>query len=379
MASPLSTPDILQGMADALPTHPKGDDSSDLASSYEAVALLIHAYLAALDFTLCGFDEDKPLPECQSLAPRLPPQWNSGFGSLSFVYKHKQSSMRFVVRVDRMGGKVEVRGLAVGDENIHRFERTVRDVVLASRLPVRITLTPDGDEDRSDLVEKLRGAFVSEQAIADILRDLKIHIVQKLIPKLQRDGYVEVAEAESTARAERRAQEAQNPNRPFRGQPRPNMPYPYPSPFPEMARPRPAAPAGDFPPPGFEDEYEINRPPPAGIFMPDGRSPLNIGHDDLNPPGLGPHDPLRGSFIGGGLPRPGGSSGMHPTFDDPLFHGQGGVGGAPGAYDPQAPPGARWDPIGPGGVPRFPGPGSSRGNGPYGGGGYGGGLGDGYI
>lgn len=174
-------------MADALPTHQKGDDSSDLASSYEAIALLIHAYLAALDFKLCGFDEDKllrmsPSPrlslsqegsspaatpaECQSLAPRLPPQWNAGFGSLSFVYKHKQSSMTFAVRVDRMGGKVEVRGLAVGDENIHRFERTVRDVVNSSALPIRITMTSDGEEDRSDLRDKLRKVFVSEQAIA---------------------------------------------------------------------------------------------------------------------------------------------------------------------------------------------------------------------
>lgn len=60
MAS-LTTQSILQGMADALPTHNPSDDSSDLASSYEAIALLIHAYLAALDFRLCGFDEDKNL------------------------------------------------------------------------------------------------------------------------------------------------------------------------------------------------------------------------------------------------------------------------------------------------------------------------------
>jgi hypothetical protein len=36
---------------------------------------------------------------------------------------------------------------------------------------------------------------------------------------------------------------------------------------------------------------------------------------------------------------------MHPTFDDPLF---GGRGGQRGGYDPQAPPGARYDPVGPG-------------------------------
>lgn len=92
-------------------------------------------------------------------------------------------------------------------------------------------------------------------------------------------------------------------------------------PRPEMARPRPHQ-VGDFPPPGFEDEYEMNRPPRSGLQMP-GKSPYNVGHDDLNPPGLGTHDPLRGSFTGG-LPRPGGGSVMHPTFDTPLFGGQGG-------------------------------------------------------
>ncbi|GJN69720.1 hypothetical protein PLICBS_003770 [Purpureocillium lilacinum] len=388
--STLGTAAILKGMADALPAHPPGDDSSDLASSYEAVALLIHAYLAALGFELCGFDEDKPM-DCASIAPRLPSQWNARFGSLAFVYRHKQSSMRFVVRVDRMGGKVEVRGLAVGADTIHRFERAVRDVVRSDGLPLRVTLGSDGAEDRSDLVDKMKALFVSEQAIVDILHDMKVNIVQKLIPKLQREGYVEVddRDAQEAAQAERRAQESRDPNRPFRGgEPQQPHPHPHPHPLPELARPRPLAPVGDFPPPGFDDEYEMNRPPRAGagIILPDGRSPFNIGHDDLNPPGLGPHDPLRGSFVpGGGLPLPGRPSGMHPTFDDPLFAGQRSPGGfvsdsdpMAGYYDPQSPPGSRWDPVGPGDGPRHGGPGGSRGgNYPFGdfggGGGYGGG------
>ncbi|KAH6895703.1 PI31 proteasome regulator N-terminal-domain-containing protein [Thelonectria olida] len=333
--SPLRTNAVLQRMADALPSHPPGDDSSDLASSYEAIALVIHAAFVALGFKLQGFDEDKPLPECENLAPRLPPQWNNGFGSLSFVYSHKQSAMRFIIRVDRLGGKVEVRGLAVGDDKIYRFERNVRDVVKSNGLPVRITIS-EGQEDRSDLVEKFRGVFVSEEALSALLYDLKVNLIQKLIPKLQSEGYVESetadAEAEATARSERRAQEAPDIRPDARNDVRP----PVFQPIPEMARPRPQ-PVGDFPPPGFEDPYEMNR--------------------------LGPNDPLRGSFVGGGLPRPGGGGGMHPTFDDPLFGGQG---GASSGYDPQAPPGARWDPIGPGGGPRF-GPNSGGGNNPFGG------------
>ena len=97
-------------------------------------------------------------------------------------------------------------------------------------------------------------------------------------------------------------------------------------------------------------------------LLPGAGSPFNIGHDDLNPPGLGPNDPLRGSFVGGG--RMGGASGggMHPTFDDPLFGGRGGQGGG---FNPHAPPGARYDPMGPGdGPPRG---GSGRPPNPFGG------------
>ncbi|KAL7786347.1 PI31 proteasome regulator N-terminal domain-containing protein [Trichoderma ceciliae] len=374
---PLSADAVLKAMADALPTHQQADDSSDLASSYEAIALLVHAYLASLDFRLCGFDEDKPIPECASLAPRLPPKWNNGFGSLSFVYRHKQSSMTFVVRVDRMGSKVEIRGLAVGADNIHRFEYTVRDVVQAKNLPVRITLDAGGNEDRSDLPGKLKKLFVSDQAIERILHDTRVRIVQKLIPKLQKEGYVETEEAEANARDERRAQEARGEaGAPFRpaGIPQPNIPYPQPGLLPDHASRRP--PPGDFPPPDFEDEHEIHAPPGramGGLRMP----PSFIGHDDLNPPGLGPHDPLRASFVGGGLPRPGGFSGMHPTFDDPLFTGEGGWGGeGQGGYDPQAPPGSRWDPVDPSQGPRFSRPGGRGGGGGRGGfGGVGGGFG----
>lgn len=81
--------------------------------------------------------------------------------------------------------------------------------------------------------------------------------------------------------------------------------------------------------------------------LPGAGSPFNIGHDDLNPPGLGPNDPLRGSFVGGG----GFGGGMHPTFNDPLFRGTGGRGRG-GQGNPQVPEGARYDPLGPGDGPQ---------------------------
>jgi hypothetical protein len=76
--------------------------------------------------------------------------------------------MTFSFRVDRMGKKVEVRGLAVGDDNIRRFERSISEVVDSKKLPIRITMN-DNEEDRSDLVDKLRDVFTSEQAIAGTL------------------------------------------------------------------------------------------------------------------------------------------------------------------------------------------------------------------
>lgn len=75
--------------------------------------------------------------------------------------------MTFSIRIDRMGKKVEIRGVAVGDDNIRRFERSISDVVDSKKLPLRITIK-DGQEDRSDLPEKLRSVFASEQAIAGI-------------------------------------------------------------------------------------------------------------------------------------------------------------------------------------------------------------------
>ncbi|KAL7956216.1 PI31 proteasome regulator N-terminal domain-containing protein [Trichoderma compactum] len=375
--TPVSTDSVLQAMADALPTHQPNDESSDVASSYEVVALLAHAYFVSLDFRLYGFNEDKLLEECQTLAPRLPSQWNNGFGALSFVYRHKQSAMTFVLRVDRMGAKVEIRALALGDEKIYRVEYETRKVVKASNLPFRIPLDGQGQEDRSNLAGTLTTLFDSPETVQDIIRDLRVNLVQKLIPKLQKEGYVETQEGsgnKSLGAIERSILEGIEPPRirpeqtgppgqfphpssttpdrpgaipqasePFRPQ-QPPHPYPHPDILPDAGAPRRPIP-GDFPPPGFEDEHEINTPlrNMAGSRPP---PPVNIGHDDLNPPGLGPHDPLRASL----RPVPsGGFHGMYPTFGDPLFTGPDGSGG----FDWRRPPGSRYDPVNPGDIPEY--------------------------
>lgn len=69
--STLSTNVILQGMADALPSHRKDYDGSDLSSSYEVIALVVHSYLTALGFKLYGFNEGTHLRT--SLSPEPTP------------------------------------------------------------------------------------------------------------------------------------------------------------------------------------------------------------------------------------------------------------------------------------------------------------------
>ncbi|KAK4098298.1 hypothetical protein N658DRAFT_477296 [Parathielavia hyrcaniae] len=394
MASdPLSPEAVLEAMANALPTHQKDDTTSDLSSSLDCAALFAHACMVNLGFRLLGFDEDKRMEaECARIAPRLPPQWNKSASSHSFVYAHTQSSMRFVFHISRMGAKTDVRGLATGDERIARFDITTCDYISSSALPLRIPLSPDGAEDRSDLPQKLKTLFISEARIKDLSTLLKISLIQPLLPSLQKEGYTEFPASPSPHR--RNPPPPPQPQQPHLPQPAAPHPYPAPDPFaaPPPGQPIPAA---DFPPPGFEDEYDINRPPrgPSGIGGIGGGGFGGLGQDDLYPAGLGPHDPIRGSFTGGGgggigpggLRRPGGGGGggggggMHPTFDDPLFRGprMGGDGDGDGdggdeTFGGQVPPGARWDPLGPGGLPRFGG-GGGRGRGGGGFGGFGGG------
>jgi hypothetical protein len=199
MASdPLSVESILKHMAEALPTHAKNDTNSDLSSSYEAIALFAHACMTAVGFRLLGFGENQKTgelsypaiqsapsllfaeSECQRIAPRLLPQWNSSFGSHTFLYAHSQSSMQYVVKVDRLGGKAEIRGIGLGDERISRFEIIAKDYISSSALPLRITIDENGKEDRSNLMSKLQELFVSEARIkGEHLKDSILIIFRK--------------------------------------------------------------------------------------------------------------------------------------------------------------------------------------------------------
>ncbi|KAL2820917.1 PI31 proteasome regulator N-terminal-domain-containing protein [Aspergillus cavernicola] len=324
------------------------DDSSEfsLKAPYEAVALVGHACMVAVGFRLIGLGEDHVI-EASSSNPALPAEWNDSTTS-SFRYAHSQSSMQYLLKISRIGNNAVIFALALGDDRTTSFDVPVRDYVSESALPLSSS---------SDLGTSLKDVFISVHRLSDLIALFKINVIQKLAPGLYKEGQ------ETSTQAPPEGQPERAPRRdPLRDDtlPQPARPYPFDDPL-ALPPGRPVPPA-DFPPPGFEDEFEIQRPPRG--YHPGGRNPLNIGERDLYPAGLGPNDPfLRGTgpgFAGGG-------GGMHPTFDDPIFGGQGGQRGS--GYDPQAPPGSRYDPVGPGQGPPFGrGPGGlGRGNGGWGG------------
>lgn len=351
--SPLGADSLATFMAASIPKAA----GQRLSNPYEAVALAVHAAMLAVGFRLIGLGEDDRI-EAQADANNpqpLPAEWNA-HSSYAFRYAHSESSMEFVIKVTRLGGKAVVNGIAIGDDKTTHMDLAVKDYISESSLPITTSQSTSSE----DLSKALKDVFISSGRLADLGSLFKLSTIHKLAPNLSK-GQSEAAPEDRNDTDARQPQRQDQPRRPPED-PEPARPYPFTDP---LAQPRaPGRPLPE-PIPGFEDEYEVNRPPRGGV--PDGRFPGGLGHDDLYPPGLGPHDPIRPHF-GGGLPRPGGmGGGMHPTFDDPLFAGQG-----QGGYDPMVPPGARYDPLGPAsglrggrGGPRFPGGGG-------GGGGFGG-------
>ncbi|MCJ1397760.1 hypothetical protein MMC11_000956 [Xylographa trunciseda] len=382
-ANMLSAKHLTELMSSSLPTEP----NTPLRNPYDAIALLTHACMLAVGFRLIGLGEDHRVEASSEAldAQPLPAEWNATDSSnYAFRYAHSQSSLEYLIKISRLGSKAVVNGLGIGDDKVHTFDVRVKDYLSESSLPFTLPAdisshyshTEPPSSSQSPVPNLLLNLFISEGRITDLASLVKINIIQKLAPGLRKEGYEDSAHAvgNSTPSLPRRqpapGREPEGPTHdPLLDDRLP--PYARPRPYndPLAAGPRRPFPAGDFPPPEFEDEYEINRPGRGGGIG--GRRPLNIGERDLYPPGLGPHDPLRMPGYGGGE-----GGGMHPTFDDPMFGGNGGAGIG---YDPRAPPGARYDPVGPGdgppnlrGGPRFPGRGGF-GPGGMGGGGFGGG------
>ena len=337
--------------------------SLQIKNTFDAIALASHAGMLAVGFRLIGLGEDHKIEAQQEPTNQspLPEQWNATKGSYAFRYAHSQSSMEYLLKVNSMGNKAVVMGLGMGDDRTCSFDVKVDEFVSAGNLPA----TPAGqDVDKSEAARRMGKVFISPGRLSDFGSLLRLNIIQKLMPSLQKEGYEEASDTQSSSTS-RQPQRESVPNRepqrpeydPLReDRDPPARPFPLADPLAQgPRRPMPE------PMPGFEDEFETMRPPRG--FYPGGMGGPRIGDRDLYPPGLGPNDPMRGGVgpgFGGGM----GGGGMHPTFDDPLFAGQGQRGGG---FDPQAPPGSRFEPVGPGaGHPRGAGMGGRPPN-PFGG------------
>ncbi|KAM0715917.1 hypothetical protein Q7P37_008431 [Cladosporium fusiforme] len=310
--------------------------SPQIKSTHDAIALAAHTSMLAVGFRMVGLGEDHRLETTSDRdeTHELPSEWNANAGSYAFRYKHEQSSMEFLLKANRMGNKVVIMGMGLGDDRTCSFDLKVQEFVSEGNLPS----TPKKDGASDEEVEKaIIDIFISIGRLSDLGSLLRLSIIQKLAPSLQKPGYEESTEGQSS---ETRGQDTEGRDRTPRQDPLrddrnpPVRPYPLADPLAQPRRPMPE------PMPGFEDEFETGRPARGGL--PGGSFP-NIGERDLYPQGLGPRDPLRGG-VGPGFGGMGGG-GMHPTFDDPMFAGQGQRGGG---FDPQVPPGARFDPMGPG-------------------------------
>ncbi|KAI4188020.1 MAG: hypothetical protein L6R41_002434 [Letrouitia leprolyta] len=325
--------------------------SPHLRDPYDAVALLSHACMLAVGFRLEGLGEDHRIvtePPSDPNSPQpLPSSWNDTTSSnYGFRYAHAQSSLHYILKISRLGTKAIINALGIGDEKVYTVEVPIRDFLSPSSLPFTVptpSSSSSSDNNESSFISKenehkLTACFISAGRITDLSALLKTQIIQRLAPGLRKEGYEESAHAAGSNTCEDRQREpppergTRDPRpagyEPLRDDPLPPAAQPRPFHDPLAAEPRRPYPADDFPPPGFEDEYGMNRPPGGGPFVGD-RRPLNIGERDLYPPGLGLHDPLRGGPGFGGLGG-GGGGGMHPTFDDPLFAGNGRVGGVLG-------------------------------------------------
>jgi hypothetical protein len=290
------------------------EDSKKLQSGQDAIAALFHSAMSALAFRLIAVDDTAP-PQPMPVNA-LPDQWNKhGPGHYTLRYRHDQSSLEFVVKLVKLGNRTLINAIANEGDKISSLDVSTNDFVSPSFFPHDIAAT-----DAAPLVH----GFISSNRVTDLLSQFKLQIIQKLIPGLRKDGYNEESVDSASSRA---------PTNPPPARPQPEMP--------------PYAPGGN----------PYSTPP---HFMRD--NPLEIGRRDLDPfpanpfgpPSLFPDPDGNGMFVGPNHPM------FAPRNRNDRDRGPwGGDGFLPSIG---APPGARFDPVGPD-IGPFPGFGRGRGRG----------------
>ncbi|KAI0796555.1 PI31 proteasome regulator N-terminal-domain-containing protein [Abortiporus biennis] len=293
----------------SIPKHLPSSNKS-LQTPYDALASLFHTAMVILGFRLIGIDDSSGV-NISGEESNLPEQWNAhGPAIYIFRYKHEQSSLQFVLKVTKLGSRTIVNAIALETEKTATLDISTSDFTSPSFFP----------HDTASSDQPLIHGFISSNRVTDLMSQFQLAIVQKLIPGLRKEGYTESGSADtaSSSRA------PQPPPQPFNPQPQPVQP--------------PFAP----------------EQPDVGPF----NNPLEIGRRDLEPfprnpfapPSLFPDSNGDGMIVGP----------YHPIFG-PGMRGQGPGGRGPWGGDGYlpplgAPPGARFDPVGPGLGPQPGGP-----------------------
>ncbi|KAJ3728964.1 hypothetical protein DFJ43DRAFT_1084047 [Lentinula guzmanii] len=314
-----------------------------LTTPQHALAVLSHAILSSLGFRLAN--------------PSSPTDSNTSTNSNSDSNPSNPSPSPNPNTLPQPGRRTIINAIAVESDKPYSFDVSTPDFVSVPAFPYVLASTESrttqasgstgstgSSEESTGESTPLKDIFISQSRISDFVSLFKLNIVQKLVPGLRKEGYQEEVEVQQDEQQGQREQQGTSPTR-TRIIPRYN-------------------PSEEFP---FHLD-PIGLPSPSRSF---------------NPPPLFPS-------LGDGVGGDGG--GMYVGPDHPIFNarfgrGGGGVGGVGGVggerrgpwggdgYLPPmgAPPGARFDPVGPlgpfgaspfgsaGGV--FPGVGGGRGSG----------------
>jgi len=295
--------------------------SSELATPQDALTALVHTVMSALAFRLVSVDDSSSASSATSPDNVLPDGWNRhGPAYYALRYSHGQSSLKFIIKVIKMDRRTLICGIVAESDEVVSMDVSTAEFVSAT---FPRSVGPSGQSRLSDGFTNRVATFVSQ---------FKMKIVQKFMPDLVKEGLSE-ASTSSTANA------------------RPAQPYQDHRPPPQEYRPPPRS---DWPP-----EQPLGIPSPAEI----GRSDLDPFPNPLRPQSLFPQNSGDGMYVGPNHPVFGGAFGDRRGSRDPPTGPWGGDGFLPPIG---APPGARFDPVGPFG----------RRGGPLGGGSpFGGGMG----
>ncbi|EST04903.1 PI31 proteasome regulator [Kalmanozyma brasiliensis GHG001] len=316
MSDPLDPAALLQ----VLPTLLPSTDGPQLQNASDALAALIHTVLTRLDFRLTGLSEDDRLPISSSPSNQLPPNWNaSSPAHHSFRYKHHQSSLDFLIKIVKLHNKALIHGIALQGTKTSTMEVVLTDFISTNFWPY-----PNGGN------EPLVNGYIGSSRVKDLVGSFKAQVLSQLVPGLRKDGYVEESSSTSTSGASGSGDGNQGGSGSTPRQPPP---------------PAPRAPFH-----GDEDD------PSQPTSLPPFRNPLIIGDRDLDPLGGSPLA-LPPRFGGGSsappplFPGSDTGGGMYVGPDHPMFRNRHPPSGGSQGLPPGAvPPGARFDPIYPGGA-----------------------------